>query len=178
MKIRNFTGNYSFNEQYWRDINTEFELNVEHRGGLAYNWQNRPKNFKPFNKIKFLDNEFTKWLYDFNFYLAPKQVSVNTQMERMYQTSRIRNNTEELLNIETPLLINTQVLKSWNWNRNYILKYDLTSAIKFDYSAQANALVGEPAGIIDREDSLYQHYVDTVMNNLCLLYTSPSPRDS
>ena len=166
LKISNFTGNYSFNEQYRRDINTEFELNVEHRGGLAYNWQNRPKNFKPFNKIKFLDNEFTKWLYDFNFYLAPKQVSVNTQMERMYQTSRIRNNTEDLLNIETPLLINTQVLKSWNWNRNYILKYDLTSAIKFDYSAQANALVGEPAGIIDREDSLYQSYLDTVITNL------------
>ena len=72
-------------------------------------------------KIGFLKNkELFKWLYDFNFYLAPKQISVNTQMDRMYQTSRVRNNTYDLLGAETPLLINTQVLKSWNWTRNYI----------------------------------------------------------
>jgi len=167
LKISNFTGNYSYNEQYRRDVNTEFELNIEHRGGLAYNWQNRPKNYKPFSKIGFLKNkELFKWLYDFNFYLAPKQISVNTQMDRMYQTSRVRNNTYDLLGAETPLLINTQVLKSWNWTRNYIFKYDLTSSLKFDYSAQANALVTEPAGIINKEDSLYEQYVDSVANSL------------
>ena len=167
LKISNFTGNYSYNEQFRRDINTEFELNIEHRGGLAYNWQNRPKNHKPFSKIGFMKNrEIFKWLYDFNFFLAPKQVSLNTQMERIYQTNRVRNNTFDLLGIETPLLINTQVLKSWNWNRNYILKYDLTSSLKFDYSSQATALVGEPEGLINREDSLYSQYVDTVLQNL------------
>ena len=74
LKISNFTGNYSFNEQFRADINTEFELNIEHRGGLAYNWQNRPKNFKPFSKIGFMKNkEIFRWLYDFNFYLAPNR---------------------------------------------------------------------------------------------------------
>ena len=110
---------------------------------------------------------FFKWLKDFNFYLAPKQISINSQMERIYETSRVRNNTYDLLGIETPLLINTQVLKSWNWNRNYTFKYDLTQALKFDYTGQATALVGEPAGVIDREDEeVYQQYVDTVMYNL------------
>jgi cell surface protein SprA len=168
LKISNFTANYSFNEQYRRDINTEFQLNREHRGGLAYNWQNRPKQYKPFSKIGFLQgSEFFKWLTEFNFYLAPKQVSINTQMERVYETSRVRNNTFDLLGIETPLLINTQVLKSWNWSRNYTFKYDLTQALKFDYSSQATALVGEPAGVIDREDhDIYQQYVDSVLKNL------------
>jgi hypothetical protein len=168
LKISNFTANYSFNELYRRDINTEFQINREHRGGLAYNWQNRPKQYKPFSKIGFLaGSEFFKWLTEFNFYLAPKQVSINTQMERIYETSRVRNNTFDLLGVETPLLINTQVLKSWNWTRNYTLKYDLTQALKFDYSSQATALVGEPVGVIDREDQeLFQQYVDTVMLNL------------
>ena len=67
-------------------------------------------------------------------------------MNRIYETSRVRNNTEELLGIETDLLINTQVMKTWQWSRNYALKYDLTKALKFDYNGQAQALVGEPAG--------------------------------
>lgn len=168
LRISNFTGNYSFNEIYRRDINTEFQLNREHRGGLSYNWQNRPKNFKPFSKIELLKKlGVFKWLTDFNFYLAPKQISINQQMERIYETSRVRNNTFDLLGIETPLLINTQVLKTWNWTRNYTFKYDLTSALKFDYSGVASALIGEPAGVIDREDpDAYQQYVDTVVSNL------------
>lgn len=168
LAIKNFSANYSFNELYRRDINTEFQINREHRGGLQYNWQNRPKQYKPFGKVGFMQKSiFFKWLKDFNFYLAPKQISVNSQMERVYETSRVRNNTYDLLGIETPLLINTQVLKSWNWNRNYTFKYDLTQALKFDYSGQATALVGEPAGVIDREDQeAYQQYVDTVLVNL------------
>ena len=168
LKISNFSANYSFNEQYRRDINTEFQINREHRGGLQYNWQNRPKQYKPFGNIGFLKKlKIFDWLTEFNFYLAPKQVSVNSQMQRIYETSRVRNNTFELLGVETPLLINTQVLKTWNWTRNYIFKYDLTSALKFDYAAQATAFVGEPAGVIDREDEeAYQFYIDTVKTNL------------
>ena len=145
-----------------RDINTEFQINREHRGGLQYNWQNRPKQYKPFGNIGFLKKlKIFDWLTEFNFYLAPKQVSVNSQMQRIYETSRVRNNTFELLGVETPLLINTQVLKTWNWTRNYIFKYDLTSALKFDYAAQATAFVGEPAGVIDREDEGVSIYIDS-----------------
>jgi cell surface protein SprA len=168
LKISNFTGNFSYNEHFQKDINTEFQISKEYRGGLSYNWQNRPKQYKPFSKIGFLSGkELFKWFTEFNFYLAPKQVSVNTQMERIYETNRVRNNTFDLLGVETPLLINTQVLKSWHWNRNYSIKYDLTQALKFDYSGSAIALVGEPVGEIDRDDDIgYQQYVETVMTNL------------
>ena len=168
LKISNFTGSYSFNELYRRDINTKFQLNREHKGGLAYNWQNRPKQHKPFSNIKFIrESEMLKWLKDFNFYLLPKQVSLNTQMERLYETSEVRNNTADLLGVETNLLIQTQVLKSWNWNRNYSVKYDMTQALKFDYTGQASALVGEPAGVIPVEGEVdYDFYVDTVRTNL------------
>ncbi|PCJ81764.1 MAG: hypothetical protein COA49_04475 [Bacteroidetes bacterium] len=168
LKISNFTANYSFNELYRRDINTEFQLNREHRGGLAYNWQNRPKQHKPFSNIKLIrESVMLKWLKDFNFYLLPKQVSMNTQMNRVYETSRVRNNTADLLGVENTLLVQTQVLKSWQWSRNYSVKYDLTQALKFDYTGQASALVGEPAGVIpvSGEDG-YDHYIDTVRTNL------------
>lgn len=164
----NFTGNFSYNEAFERDINTEFQLNREYRGGLTYNFSHAPKQFKPFSKVGFLrKHDFMKWLTDFNFYLGIKQLTVGSQMNRIYETSRVRNNTAALLGVETNLLINTQVMKTWQWNRNYALKYDLTKALKFDYNGTAQALVGEPAGVIDRSEAdQYQVYRDSVISNL------------
>lgn len=164
----NFTGNFSYIESFNRDVNTEFRLNREYRGGLNYNFSHSPKNFKPFSKIGFLRKlEFMKWLTDFNFYLGLKQFTVGSQMNRIYEASRVRNNTQELLGVETNLLINTQVMKTWRWDRTYALKYDLTKALKFDYNGQAQALVGEPAGEINRENAEeYQLYRDSVIRNL------------
>ena len=58
-------------------------------------------------------------------------------------------------------------MKTWRWDRTYALKYDLTKALKFDYNGQAQALVGEPAWEINREDaSAYNTYRDSVIRNL------------
>ena len=164
----NFSANFSYIEALNRDVNTEFQINREYRAGLNYNFSHSPKNFKPFSKVGFLRKlESMKWLTDFNFYLFPKQFTVGSQMNRIYETSRVRNNTEALLGVETNLLINTQVMKTWQWARNYALKYDLTKALKFDYTGTAQALVGEPAGEINREDAdLYEAYKDSVLINL------------
>ena len=43
---------------------------------------------QPFSKIEFLKLGVFKWLTDFNF-IAPKQISINQQMERIYETSRL-----------------------------------------------------------------------------------------
>jgi hypothetical protein len=75
-------------------------------------------------------------------------------MNRIYEASRVRNNTEELLGVETNLLINTQVMKTWRWDRTYAAEIRPDQRrLKFDYNGQAQALVGEPAGEINREDA-------------------------
>ena len=76
----NFSANYSYNEQYRRDIYTDNFRNVEHRGGLNYSWQPKPKKRQPFNKVGFLRNsEYLRLIRDLNFYLLPKQVSRPTK---------------------------------------------------------------------------------------------------
>ena len=88
-------------------------------------------------------------------------------MDRTYEASRVRNNTAELLGIETGVLVSTQVLKQWNWNRDYVVKYDVTKSLKLDYAGRATALIGEPAGVIDRNDAeSYAQYRDTVRANI------------
>ena len=52
--IENISLTYSYNEVFNRNINTEFSLMRENSGGIGYNYNNSPKNYKPFSKIKFL----------------------------------------------------------------------------------------------------------------------------
>lgn len=166
--ISNFSVSYGYNEIYSRDVNTEFLLNKQYTGAFAYAFSNKPKQIKPFAKIGFVkQSKYLKWIKDFNFYPGLKQVSFRTQMDRQYETSRIRNNTFELYGFESDALIQTQVMKNWNWGRIYGLKYDLTKSLKFDYNANNTALVGEPYGVIDKNDQdYYTAYKDSVWNNI------------
>jgi cell surface protein SprA len=88
-------------------------------------------------------------------------------MNRGYETSRIRNNTLELTGVYSDILLTTQVQKTWNWTRAYTFKYDLTKSLKFDFAANTMALVGEPRGVIDKENTeWFDAYKDTVWSNI------------
>ena len=167
----NFSANYSYNEQIRRDIYTDNFRNVEHRGGLTYSWQPKPKKREPFSKVGFLRNSnYLKLIRDFNFYLLPKQVSASNQMQRMYEVSEVRDNMSVLNPVaEFEPLIIPQVVKTWTWNRDYTVKYDLTQAIKLDYQGTAQALILEDAGLIPSEiddPDGYNRYREEVQNSL------------
>lgn len=166
--VQNFSVSYAYNEIYHRDINIDWRLNKQYKGALDYNFTNKPKEFKPFSKIPVIkDSKYLKWIKEFNFYAGIKSVGFHTEMNRTYETSRIRNNTYELTGVYSDILIQTQAQKTWNWLRGYTAKYDLTKSLKLDYSANNVGLVGEPRGIIDKENTdWYQNYKDTVWNNL------------
>lgn len=166
--ISNFSVTYGYNEVFNRDFNTEFRTIRTYNGGLNYAFNNRPTEVKPFAKIGFVKTSAAfKWLKDFNFYTGIKSFTFNTMMNRMYETSRVRNNTAELFGIETDVLINTQAMKTWNWTRQYNLNYDVTKSLKFTFAANNLALVGEPPGVIDRDDAdWYDVYREEVWNNI------------
>lgn len=166
--IENFSVSYSYNELYHRDINIDWRLNKQYKGAFDYAFQNKPKEIKPFAKIPGIKtSKYLKWIKEFNFYPGIKQFGFHTEMNRTYEESRIRNNTLELTGVYSDILIQTQAQKTWNWTRGYTFKYDLTKSLKFDYNATNLALVGEPRGVIDKEDTdWYQAYKDTVWTNI------------
>lgn len=166
--ISNFSLNYSYNEIYQRDVNTEFNSQKQYSGGVDYTFTNRPKEIKPFAKIGFIkDSKALRFIKDFNFYPGIKQFSFRSQMDRTYQTMRVRDNSAELFGVDAEVIIPTQVMKTWNWTRAYTLRYDLTKSLRFNFDANNIALVGEPQGVIDREDrDSYEAYRDTVWQNI------------
>jgi len=144
--ISNVALSYAYTEDFHEDINTEFKTAKTHRGALSYNYNTRPKNIKPFAKAKVLRKpKYLRLVKDFNFYYMPSRLSFRTNMDRKFTESKPRNITNY------DLLIKTLYAKRWTWNRIYDLKYDLSKALKFDFTATNNALIDEPDGRIDTE---------------------------
>ncbi|HIN40342.1 MAG TPA: cell surface protein SprA, partial [Flavobacteriales bacterium] len=155
--IENLALTYAFTEDYHEDINTEFNTSRNHRGALSYNFSQKPKNIKPFSKVKALrKSKYLRLVRDFNFYLMPSRLSFKTDMNRTFTESKPRNTTGY------DLLIDTVFAKSFIWNRVYDFKYDISRALKFDFTANNKAVIDEPDGRINSDwkkeqlrDSIY-----------------------
>ena len=167
--IANWSASYAYNELFSRNVNTEYNVQKDYRGGLSYNFNNRPKNISPFKKSKnkLLKSKYLRLIKDFNFYYLPQQISFRTDLTRNYKEAKMRNITTDHLSnagIEIPATYQ----KNFTWNRQYDLKYDLSKSLKLDFSATNQARIDEPDGMVDRkgDPALYQAWKDSVWQNL------------
>ena len=158
--IENFTISYSKNETNIRNINTEYSRTVNYRGAFTYNYNAKPKNIKPFSKVKFPKSAYFKLIKDFNFNTMPKSFSFRTDFDRFYNEKKIRNLSN------SNMIIFPTYNKFFRWNRSYDLKYDLMRALKIDFSVNQIANIDEPSGKIDKSDPLYSQKIDTIWNNV------------
>jgi cell surface protein SprA len=135
--VENWALTYAYSEVFKRNVNIEYNILKNYRGGLNYNFSPQPKSIKPFEKISFLQSKYLALIKDINFSLKPSKLGFNTDFLRDYNEIKNRNITGENL-IITPTF-NRKML----WNRNYELRYDLTKGIKIDYTATNSARVLE-----------------------------------
>ena len=149
--VENLALTYAYTEDYHEDINVEFSSIRTHRGALAYNFSNKPKNYKPFAKVKSLRRKkYLRLIKDFNFYLVPSRLSFRTEMNRRFSESKLRNLSGY------DLIIDTLFAKQWTWDRMYDLKYDISKALKFDFKATNRAFIDEPDGRIDTKEKKHE----------------------
>ena len=144
--VENLSLTYSYNELYRRDINTEEDRTKTYRGGLNYAFSAKPILIEPFKKVAFLKK--SKWLKlvkDVNFYLGPKSLSFNNNLQRMHNVRQNRNALDD------NFVFLPTYYKNFTWDRAYTLKYDFTKNLKFSFSANNQAIVREPQGDIDSD---------------------------
>ncbi len=160
--IENFNLSFSYSETYQENTDIKYYTNKTYRGGLGYNYAGNPKPVEPFAKAKWASKPALQIIKDINFYYLPKSLTFNTEMYRFFSAQEMRNKSGGLINI-TPTYS-----KQWDWTRNYQLRYDLTKALTFDYSAQAQAYIYEPAGFVDKsiDPETWQKNRDTIKNEL------------
>ena len=160
--IENFNASFSYNETFQENTDIKYYMVKSYRGGLGYNYAGNPKNVTPFAKAKWASKPSMAFFKDINFYYAPKSIMFNTEMYRYFSEREMRNKSGGIVDIKPTFS------KQWDWNRNYQLRYDLTKGLTFDYSAQAQAYIYEPAGFVDRsvDPERWQKNQDTIKNEL------------
>ncbi|MBN4061936.1 MAG: cell surface protein SprA [Flavobacteriales bacterium] len=148
--LSNLSVTYAYSEISKRSIIDSLDVLRNYKGALSYNFALKPKNIKPFGKIKLLRSKWLRLIKDVNFYTMPKQVSFRTDVNRMYNQRVTRNNNPGI-RADLPPFYN----KTFTWTRAYDLKYDITKALKFDFQATNNSLIEEPP-----QDKTYDGRVD------------------
>ena len=147
--IENFSLTYIYSDQFKRNYNTEYNIMKNYRAAIAYNFNTTPKEVRPFDKT--FNNKNLKLIKDFNFNYIPSAVDFRMDVDRIYGETKVRNiNTGSLPIPET-------YNKNFRITRTYGFRYDVSKAIKLDFSANNLSVVDEPYGKIDtrqEKDSL------------------------
>lgn len=116
------------------------------RGALAYNFAPQPRKVEPFKNLIKSKSKWFNLVRDFNFNLAPSQLSVKADVFRQFGALRPRNVSGG------PYEVPETYDKYFTFDRFYIMRWDLTSSLNIDFSATNNARIDEPAGRIDTKE--------------------------
>jgi cell surface protein SprA len=178
--VENLDFTFSYAETFARNIDIEYDSKKIYQGGIGYNFNNNPKNYKPFGSMKLFKGKAFALIKDFNFYLLPKLFSVRTDMNREYGERLLRNKSEY------EVLIEPTYMKKWDWRRNFDLRWDLASSLRFDYKANVLAYIDELPGSLDKGEpdydvkrtQIHDQLLDlgtknTFTHNLNVTYTLP-----
>ena len=158
--LANWNASYGYSGSEHRDINTEYDIRTRHRGALNYIYNTRPKNVQPFAKANVFTSPHLRLLKDMNFYFYPSRFSFRTDLNRDYAERKIRN-------LANPgIKIDTIVSKNFIWNRYYDLQFDLTRALKFDFSATNSSRVDEPEGVLRKGQGDYEEKMDSLWREI------------
>ena len=156
--VENFNFTYAYSETYNRNVDIEYDLLQQYRGGFGYNYAMSPKNVRPFERISFISRTKALTLIkDFNFYFLPKSFSFRTEMNKSYGEMKLRDKSLGVIKIKP------NYNKTWNWDRDYNLKFDLAKSLTLDFNASAKSYINEAPGSKNKSSEWYdQEARDTI----------------
>ncbi|MCD4736076.1 MAG: cell surface protein SprA, partial [Bacteroidales bacterium] len=159
--VENFDVSYSYSEIYHRDVDIEFDVQKTTGGGIGYTYSTQPKKVAPFEKIGFIANtKALQLIKDFNFYFLPKMLSFRTDMNRVNNEKKLRKKSiGDVITFPT-------YFRTWDWNRQYDVKFDLAQSLSLDFNATANTFIDEPSGSLSKNDPDYDVEKQEIWNEI------------
>lgn len=128
------------NSPFGNAIDTYLDQTYRGVAGYAYNFKTKP--IAPFKKLKWKSDYF-KLIKDFNFTPTPNSIAFTGTLNRRYFKNQLLNSDYTINGIAA------NYEKSFTFDRDYTMRWNLAKSLSLNYSANANALVDEPVG--DRE---------------------------
>ena len=139
---------------------------TRHRGGVGYNFAPQVKYIEPFKNIKFFKKRKAHWfdlVKDFNFNPMPSQLSFRMDIQRQFGAVRPRSIGSDKYKIPETYD------KYFTLQRDYIMRWNFTRSLNFDFTASNNSRVDEPAGRLDtkeKKDTVWRRFLKGGRNTL------------
>ena len=159
----NFNLSYSFTKRHNQGSTTVYEDELNWRGAFAYNYAPVYKAWEPFKMMK-TKSKWARFIKDLNLNYLPQSVAFNTDMNRHYYELQLR----DMENLEDLTGIPVSVAKSFLWNRDFALRWDLTKNLKMNFVSATHAEVEEPYGVLNKnlDPDSYEARKDTIRKSL------------
>ena len=154
---------------------------TRHRGGIGYNFAPQPVYLEPFKNLKFFKKRKKHWfdmVKDLNLNLAPAQLTFRGDIQRQFGAIRPRSIGSDKYKI--PETYDKYLV----FQRDYILRWNFTRSINFDFTASNNSRVDEPTGRLDtkeKKDTVWRRLLNGGRNTLYthtgnISYTLPTSK--
>ncbi len=163
--LENWDASYAYNKTELQSPLVERDDVAKHTGALAYNYTTQPKYWEPFKdtKSKVLKNKWLALIKDFNFNPMPSLISVRADVNRQFGRFIPRNIGSKGYSV--PETFN----KFFTFDRRYDMRWELTKSLILDYTANNNARVDEPNGLLNtkpKKDTLRTNFLSGGRNTL------------
>ncbi|WP_188649584.1 T9SS outer membrane translocon Sov/SprA [Yeosuana aromativorans] len=136
--VENLTLNYSYNKEEHRDFEIEKSVNKTVRVGANYAYNFNPITVEPFKKNDSLfTGKYWKILKDFNFNLLPTSFTVNSNINRQFNSQKFREVELGGNNIGLEELFR----RNYMFDFQYTINYNLTKALQVNFTAANNNIV-------------------------------------
>lgn len=162
--ISNFDFSYSYTKIKNHTPLIESNEVTRHYGGLGYNFAPQPKYITPFSKMfRKTKSHWFDLVKDFNFNFIPSQLSFRADVRRQFGAIRPRSIGASKYSIPETYD------KYFTFQRNYVMRWNITRSINFDFQATNNSRIDEPAGRLDtkeKKDSVRKNFFKGGRNTL------------
>jgi cell surface protein SprA len=154
--ISNIDISYSYLNTKRHNPLIESDEVTKHHAGLGYLFSPQPKYIEPFKKL--FKKSKTHWfdlVKDFNFNYIPSTLSFRADVNRQFGAIRPRSVGA------SKYAIPETYDKYFIFQRDYILRWNFTRSLNFDFTATNNSRVDEPDGRIDtkeKKDSIWRNF--------------------
>jgi len=148
----NFNFTYSQNEIKYSDPFTANNSVKTWVGIASWSFAPQAKELSPFKKVIKSKSKWFDLVRDFNFNPYPSTMAVTSNWNRVLNTIQLRSLADGGVDFPIP----TEYAKTFLWNRTYTFKYNPFKSLSLDYSANDQAVIDEPAGLINTPEAKQQ----------------------
>jgi cell surface protein SprA len=151
----NLTLSYSFNEIEKHNYEVESFTDQLVNTAVDYTYSFKSKPIEPFKKTKaFSKSDYWNLLKDFNFNYLPSNISFSSNINRQFNKQQFR-----LVDVEG-IGLGELYRRNFLFNYQYGFNYNLTKALKLNFTAASNNIVRNYLNEFNEPDNSYTVWTD------------------